>query len=72
VHGVESVVYDLDASPAARRQGGMLDMHEESGQTALRAAGLFAGFEQAVLPGGDAIRVLDKHGAVVAGRGCPG
>ncbi|MEV6842128.1 NAD(P)/FAD-dependent oxidoreductase [Actinoplanes sp. NPDC051411] len=65
VHGVETVVYDLDASPAARHQGGMLDMHEESGQMALRAAGLFAEFQSAVLPGGDASRVLDKHGAVL-------
>ena len=72
VHGVESVVYDLDGSPTARHQGGMLDMHEESGQMALRAAGVFAGFERAVLPGGDASRVLDKHGAVLlesAGNG---
>jgi 2-polyprenyl-6-methoxyphenol hydroxylase-like FAD-dependent oxidoreductase len=65
VHGIETVVYDLDASPAARHQGGMLDLHEESGQMALRAAGLFAEFQSAVLPGGDASRVLDKHGAVL-------
>ena len=65
VHGVESVVYDLDASPAARHQGGMLDMHVESGQMALRAAEVFAGFERAILPGGDASRVLDKHGTVL-------
>jgi flavin-dependent dehydrogenase len=38
VHGIESVVYDLDSSPTARHQGGMLDMHAESGQMALRAA----------------------------------
>jgi 2-polyprenyl-6-methoxyphenol hydroxylase-like FAD-dependent oxidoreductase len=65
VHGVETAVYDLDASPTARHQGGMLDMHEESGQMALRAAGLFADFERAVLPGGDASRVIDKHGEVL-------
>lgn len=39
VNGIEAAVYDLDASPAARAQGGMLDIHEESGQAALRAAG---------------------------------
>lgn len=65
VHGIETVIYDLDASPAARHQGGMLDMHEESGQMALRVAGLFAEFERSVLPGGDASRVLDKHGALL-------
>jgi len=65
VHGIETAVYDLDASPTARHQGGMLDMHEESGQMALRAAGLFTEFERLVLPGGDASRVLDKHGTVL-------
>lgn len=65
VHGVASVIYDLDASPNARHQGGMLDMHEESGQMALRAAGLFDEFERHVLAGGDATRVLDKHAEVL-------
>ncbi|MEU4243843.1 NAD(P)/FAD-dependent oxidoreductase [Actinoplanes sp. NPDC026619] len=65
VHGIESVVYDLDSSPTARHQGGMLDMHEESGQMALRSAGLFDEFRRHVLTGGDATRVLDKHAAVL-------
>jgi len=64
-NGIESVVYDLDASPHARHQGGMLDMHEESGQTALRAAGLYDEFTRHVLEGGDATRVLDKHATVL-------
>src|ERR1700760_2052454 len=64
VHGVESVVYDADASPTARHQGGMLDMHEESGQAALRAAGLFDVFSRHVLREGDATRVLDKNAHV--------
>jgi 2-polyprenyl-6-methoxyphenol hydroxylase-like FAD-dependent oxidoreductase len=40
VHGIEAAVYDLEASPAVRAQGGMLDIHEDSGQAALRVAGL--------------------------------
>src|ERR1700712_3601541 len=68
LRGGETVIYDLDASPTARHQGGMLDMHEESGQLALRAAGVFAEFERSVLPGADATRVLDKHGAVLFDR----
>ena len=40
VHGIESVVYERDASRAARHQGGMLDIHADSGQLALREAGL--------------------------------
>ncbi|WP_019633582.1 FAD-dependent oxidoreductase [Actinomadura atramentaria] len=64
VHGVEAALYDLDASRAARPQGGMLDLHEESGQAALRAAGLHEGFEEIIFPGGDAMRVLGKDAAV--------
>jgi 2-polyprenyl-6-methoxyphenol hydroxylase-like FAD-dependent oxidoreductase len=65
LHGIEAVVYDLDASPRARHQGGMLDMHDESGQMALRAAGLFGEFRRNVLTGGDATRVLDRHATVL-------
>ncbi|WP_329222990.1 FAD-dependent monooxygenase [Streptomyces sp. NBC_01485] len=64
VHGVESAVFDLDASPTARAQGGMLDLHEESGQEALRAAGLYEEFRALILPGGEATRVLDKDAVV--------
>jgi 2-polyprenyl-6-methoxyphenol hydroxylase-like FAD-dependent oxidoreductase len=63
-NGIEPVVVELDADRHARTQGGMLDMHEESGQAALRAAGLYERFLTKVLPGGDATRVLDRHGVV--------
>ncbi len=61
VNGIEAAVYDLDASPDARSQGGMLDIHEDSGQLALRAAGLYEGFRDIVHPGGEAMRILDQH-----------
>jgi 2-polyprenyl-6-methoxyphenol hydroxylase-like FAD-dependent oxidoreductase len=64
VHGVEAVIYDLDASPTARAQGGMLDIHEESGQVALRAAGLYEQFEAAIHVGGEATRIADKHAGI--------
>ncbi|MFG2501250.1 FAD-dependent oxidoreductase [Streptomyces sp. NPDC048441] len=63
-HGIEAALYDLEASPAARGQGGMLDIHEESGQAALRAAGLYEEFRALVHPGGEAMRVLDKDAVV--------
>jgi 2-polyprenyl-6-methoxyphenol hydroxylase-like FAD-dependent oxidoreductase len=62
--GVAAAVYEADPSPAARPQGGMLDVHEASGQAALAAAGLLDGFRRLVLPGGDALRILDRHGTV--------
>ncbi|NED74981.1 FAD-dependent monooxygenase [Streptomyces sp. SID9944] len=64
VHGIEAAVFDLDASPAARTQGGMLDIHEDSGQEALRAAGLHDRFLRLVHEGGQATRVLDKDAVV--------
>jgi 2-polyprenyl-6-methoxyphenol hydroxylase-like FAD-dependent oxidoreductase len=65
VHGIPSTVLDLDASPTARSQGGLLDMHEDSGQAALRLAGLYDTFLAAVQPGGEAMRILDRHGSVL-------
>ena len=63
-HGIAADLYEAEASPNARPQGGMLDLHEASGQAALQAAGLFNGFQRIILAGGDATRVLDKHGYV--------
>jgi 2-polyprenyl-6-methoxyphenol hydroxylase-like FAD-dependent oxidoreductase len=64
IHGVDVRIFESDASLSARHQGGMLDMHEESGQAALRAAGLHDAFRGNVLVEGDAIRVLDKTGTI--------
>lgn len=64
LHGADVRIFESDASPSARHQGGMLDMHEESGQAALHAAGLHDEFRKIVLEGGDALRILDSTGAV--------
>ncbi|WP_405165038.1 FAD-dependent monooxygenase [Nocardia sp. NBC_01499] len=64
VHGISTAIYELDASPTARNQGGMLDLHVESGQAALRAAGLFEEFRALVHAGGEQMRIIDKHGTV--------
>jgi 2-polyprenyl-6-methoxyphenol hydroxylase-like FAD-dependent oxidoreductase len=63
-HGIPSTVYELDVAADARKQGGSLDMHEESGQFALRAAGLYEDFRRLTHPQGEATRVLDKSGTV--------
>jgi 2-polyprenyl-6-methoxyphenol hydroxylase-like FAD-dependent oxidoreductase len=65
LRGIASTVYELDASIDARHQGGMLDLHEESGQRALRETGLHEEFRKRVHPDGEAMRVLDKTGAVL-------
>jgi 2-polyprenyl-6-methoxyphenol hydroxylase-like FAD-dependent oxidoreductase len=63
-NGIAAVVYDADLSAVSRHQGGMLDMHAETGQVALSAAGLFEAFGKLTLESGDAMRILDKTGAV--------
>ncbi|MEV5597414.1 NAD(P)/FAD-dependent oxidoreductase [Streptomyces sp. NPDC052496] len=64
VHGIEAVIYEREAGRHVRTQGGMLDIHEDTGQQALRAAGLYDRFRTLVHQGGEATRVLDPQGTV--------
>ncbi|MEU5667144.1 FAD-dependent oxidoreductase [Streptomyces longwoodensis] len=64
LHGVEAAVFEAEASASARTQGGMLDIHEDSGQRALRAAGLYEEFRRIIHPGGQALRLLGPDGTV--------
>ncbi|GAA1658464.1 FAD-dependent oxidoreductase [Actinoplanes couchii] len=63
-HGITATVYESDAGPAARRQGGQLDIHHDSGQQALRAAGLHDEFLRHVHPQAEHARILDRDGHV--------
>ncbi len=65
VHGIAAIVYEAEAGPQARAQGGMLDIHEHNGQAALRAAGLHDAFVALIHPGGQQCRVLDRDGQVL-------
>lgn len=61
-HGIEAVVHEREANRSARSQGGMLDLHPESGQHALAAAGLDDRFRSTARPEGEEHRILDPAG----------
>jgi 2-polyprenyl-6-methoxyphenol hydroxylase-like FAD-dependent oxidoreductase len=60
--GLPATVLERDAGPGARSQGGSLDLHPDTGQRALVAAGLIEQFHRYARPQGDEIRILDPAG----------
>lgn len=65
LHGVKAAVYEAEAAPEVRQQGGLLDIEEHTGQVALRDAALFNNFRELVRPAEDAKRVVDSRGQVL-------
>ncbi|MEV0126706.1 NAD(P)/FAD-dependent oxidoreductase [Streptomyces sp. NPDC050703] len=70
-HGVAATIYDLDASPLARDQGGSLDMHPGTGQLALREAGLLADFLALARPEGQQMRLVGRDGRILVDTAPP-
>jgi len=64
VHGIQAAVFEAEAGSDARAQGGMLDIHEDTGQVALQAAELFSQFRTLIMAGGEAMRILDSRATV--------
>lgn len=65
IRGIATTVYEREASRNARGQGGSLDLHVDSGQRAMREAGLEAEFLKIARPESQAFRIVDKHGKAV-------
>lgn len=63
--GASVAIYERDADAHARDQGGTLDMQVETGQKALRAAGLLDEFMATARPEGQDMKALDKDGNVL-------
>ncbi|MFE0686338.1 FAD-dependent oxidoreductase [Streptomyces sp. NPDC058961] len=61
-HGIAVTVHDAESGPGFRDQGGSLDLHEDSGQLALREAGLLEEFLRLCRPEGQEMRQLDPSG----------
>jgi 2-polyprenyl-6-methoxyphenol hydroxylase-like FAD-dependent oxidoreductase len=71
-HGIPSTVYERDATGDVRHQGGSLDIHEESGQFALREAHLHEDFRRLTHQQGEHLRVLDKFARILIDAGPEG
>ena len=64
VSGIAAAAFDLEVSPDARPQGGMLDIHAESGQRALHHAQLYDEFRELIHAGGEATRIVAPDGEI--------
>ena len=65
INGVPATIYEADPSPATRRQGGQLDIHEHDGQRALAAADLTDQFRAIIHQGAEAVRMVDPRGTLL-------
>ncbi|QLE70411.1 FAD-dependent monooxygenase [Streptomyces rectiverticillatus] len=64
-HGVPVTVFERETHPHSRSQGGTLDIDEDTGQAALRAAGLFDQFLALSRPEGQEWRLYDRHASLI-------
>ena len=62
---IEVLVFEGEKDLSIRAQGGSLDLHTETGQKALRKAGLFDEFLKYARFDGEALAVVDKHKTAV-------
>lgn len=63
-YGISVVVYERELKDPSRERGGTLDIHEESGQLALKEAGLYEAFQRLARYEEEDFRVLDKSGNI--------
>ncbi|HZE38811.1 MAG TPA: NAD(P)/FAD-dependent oxidoreductase [Stackebrandtia sp.] len=63
--GLRATVFEREDSADSRSQGGSLDMHSDTGQAALRAAGLLERFHELARPEGQEGRTLDRAATVL-------
>ena len=58
-------VYENEAGPTARNQGGSLDLHADNGLWALEQCGLLDQFSKHSRPEGDCMAIMDKTGRLL-------
>ncbi|KAI1643792.1 FAD/NAD(P)-binding domain-containing protein [Daldinia loculata] len=67
-------VFERDVDRHAKNRGGCLDLHADSGQLALKEAGLLEEFKKLARPEGETLRIFSSDGTVLMdeSRGEPG
>lgn len=65
MQGVSCTVFERDAGPLERPQGGTLDLHEDSGLLALQLAGLQEGFQKIARYEDQGTRIVDMAGKLL-------
>ncbi|KAI9771965.1 MAG: hypothetical protein M1835_006331 [Candelina submexicana] len=60
--GITATVFEREDGPNARTQGGTLDLHPQSGQQAIKEAGLYDEFLKVSRPEGEDFILMDKTG----------
>ncbi|GAU69720.1 putative monooxygenase [Streptomyces sp. NBRC 110611] len=64
-HDVPVTVFERETDPRSRPQGGTLDIHEDTGQAALHAAGLFDQFLALSRPESQEWRLYDRQATLI-------
>jgi 2-polyprenyl-6-methoxyphenol hydroxylase-like FAD-dependent oxidoreductase len=68
LRGLEPVVFERDRNAGDRPQGGSLDLHGDTGQRAMRLAGLEKEFRAAARPEDQGDRLYDQNGTLLFDR----
>ncbi|KAH6657934.1 hypothetical protein BKA67DRAFT_635417 [Truncatella angustata] len=71
---INCTVFEKDSDQYAKNRGGSLDLHPDSGQSALKEAGLLNEFQKLARPEGETLRIFSPDGTVLMdeSRGEPG
>jgi 2-polyprenyl-6-methoxyphenol hydroxylase-like FAD-dependent oxidoreductase len=65
LNGIDAAVYERESARDARSQGGTLDLHPETGQRAMREAGLIDQFHTIARREGQDLRLLEPDGTLL-------
>jgi 2-polyprenyl-6-methoxyphenol hydroxylase-like FAD-dependent oxidoreductase len=63
--GMNCTIFELDKDGSFRDQGGIVDLHPDGGQAALKEAGIFDNFQKIIIPSAEVLKLMKKDGEIV-------